>query len=409
MGAVRYTIDLLARGWLWISLILTPIVAHAGGLGFQAVAFFMGIGGALILLFNWKESVYFKQAWIPIFIGFTLWAWFTTLWSPYQADDALGNGLILFVFALTLILMPLVFMRLSDKQKRFASHLFMAGTVLAAGIMLFDVLSGFALSIFFDPVKADSNIYVRQGEAERAIGRGLMSYSHLIWPAAILMLTTLKRGWVLVGVVFLAFGLTAILDRLTLTIPTLIVTASFVAIAWYKPRLGLQLAIAIAISSLVFAPIIGILSSHLDEATLSKLPLSWEHRVRMWAYVWEQIQLNWLFGNGFDASRTYQDTFQARDGRDIVIVSLHPHNIGLQIWLEVGFVGVALISGFFVATLKPLIKFCHISARSAAMAGIIVATTINGALTIGVWQYWWWGLIALSICIVSVISHKKEA
>jgi len=409
VGAVRNTIDVLARGWLWLSLILTPIVAHAGGLGFQAVAFFMGIGGFLVLLFNWKESIYIKQAWMPIFIGFTLWAWLTTLWSPYQADDALGNGLILFVFALTLLFMPLVFKRLSEKQKTFASHLFMAGTVLAAGIMLFDVLSGFALSTFFDPVQVDSNIYVRQGEAERAIGRGLMSYSHLMWPMAILMLTTLKRGWVLVGVVFLAFGLTAILDRLTLTIPTLLVTASFVAIAWYKPRLGLKLAIALAIASLVFAPVIGILSNHLDEATLSKLPLSWEHRVRMWAYVWEQIQTNWLFGNGFDASRTYQDTFQARDGRDIVIVSLHPHNIGLQIWLETGLVGIVLVCGFLIATIKPLLKFFSTSARSAAIVGIIVATAINGALTIGVWQYWWWGLIALSVCMVSLISHKKEA
>ena len=98
-----------------------------------------------------------------------------------------------------------------------------------------------------------------------------------------------------------------------------------------------------------------------------------------------------------------------RQGRDITIVSLHPHNIGLQLWLETGLIGVLLAAGFLMALIKPVLVFCETKPRAAAMSGLIVATALNGALTIGIWQYWWWGLIALSAGLVSLIPHNHKA
>ncbi|WP_427454606.1 O-antigen ligase family protein [Litorimonas sp. WD9-15] len=408
MGAVRKGLDGLTQGWLWIGMILTPILAHAGGLGFQAFAFFLGCGALLVVAANLKDAVYLKGLWLPFFLAFTLWAWLAALWSPHEDLRLLDNGLKLFLFALALILMPIVFLRLTGRGRENLGHVFMAGTVLAAGLFLFDVLSGYALSTFVDPVEVSSNIYVRQGEAERSLGRGLMTYTHLVWPAAILMIVSFKRGWALALTVLAAFAAAAIFNRLSLIIPTLAATAVFVALAWYRPRLGIMIAFAFAIASLVLAPLVGIFAGMLDEAALSKLPLSWEHRVRMWAYVWERIQENWLLGNGFDVSRTYQETFKARDGRDIVIVSLHPHNIGLQLWLEAGLVGVCLAAGFLIAAIKPILNFCASPARAAAMSGLVIAATLNGALTIGIWQYWWWGIIALGMCMVGLIPHEQD-
>jgi len=236
-----------------------------------------------------------------------------------------------------------------------------------------------------------------------------MSYSQLIWPAIILILVHFKQGWVLTIGLILVLAVTAILNRLSLCIPVLCVSAAFVALAASRPRLGIISAFLVAISTLLFAPIIGVLASLVDEATLSSIPLSWEHRVRMWAFVWERIQESWLIGNGFDVSRTLQDTFLSRDGRDITIVSLHPHNIGLQLWLETGLIGVLLATGFLMALIKPVLVFCETKPRAAAMSGLIVATALNGALTIGIWQYWWWGLIALSAGLVSLIPHNHKA
>lgn len=384
-----------------------PVLAHAGGLGFQPFAFLLGVGGWLIIAANWREAGYLKGLWLPFFLGFTIWAWLATLWSPHADDLLLGNGVKLVVFALALVPLPMVFQRLSPQNRTLMGHALMAGTVLAAGLMLFDVMSGYSLSILVDPIRADSNIYIRQGEAERALGRGLATYSQLVWPAIILMLISFKRAWVLALAVLAAFCAAAILNRLSLTIPTLAVTTVFVALAWYKPRLGLTLAFIVAITSLVLAPLIGLISASLDESALRQLPLSWEHRVRMWAYVWDRIQENWLIGNGFDVSRTYQETFASRDGRDIVIVSLHPHNVGLQIWLETGLVGVCLAVGFVASLWRPAVKACASPARAAALTGVIIATTLTAALTIGAWQYWWWGVIALGVVLVLLLPHKN--
>jgi len=396
--------------FLWLTLILTPIVAHAGGLGFQIIAFTLGCSGLLLTILDRDWSSYFPKIWLPLYIAFLSWAWIASLWSPYEKAEHMGHGLMLFVFGIILIFLPIIFDRLREGPKWVLAHLFMAGTVLAIGLMLFDVLSGFALSIMVDPVDAGSNIYVRQGDAEQNLGRGIMSYSQLIWPAIILFLLHLKRGgWVLAMGLLILLAITAILNRLSLSIPVLGVSAAFVVLAAFRPRLGLKLAFLVAIASLIFAPIIGFLASQFDEATLRSLPLSWEHRVRMWTFVWERIQESWIIGNGFDVSRTYQDTFETRDGRDITIVSLHPHNIGLQLWLETGIIGVVLASGFLAGLIKPVLTFCETKPRAAAMSGFIVATACNGALTIGIWQYWWWGLIALSASLISLIPHKNKA
>ena len=142
--------------------------------------------------------------------------------------------------------------------------------------MLIDILSGFGLSILVDPVDAGSNIYVRQGDAEQNLGRGIMSYSQLIWPAIILILVHFKQGWVLTIGLILVLAVTAILNRLSLCIPVLCVSAAFVALAASRPRLGIISAFLVAISTLLFAPIIGVLASLVDEATLSSIPLSWD-------------------------------------------------------------------------------------------------------------------------------------
>ena len=120
----------------------------------------------------------------------------------------------LFVFGVILIFLPTIFDRLREGPKRLIAHLFMAGSVLAIGLMLIDILSGFGLSILVDPVDAGSNIYVRQGDAEQNLGRGIMSYSQLIWPAIILILVHFKRGWVLTIGLILVLAVTAILNRL---------------------------------------------------------------------------------------------------------------------------------------------------------------------------------------------------
>ena len=151
------------------------------------------------------------------------------------------------------------------------------------------------------------------------------------------------------------------------------------------------------------------MTSGIDPAAMGEVPLSWEHRLRMWAYSWDMMQQAPLMGHGFDASRVFNElTFRAPDGRDITVMSLHPHNIGLQIWLETGLEGVILSVSFIVVLMRKILKICTNSAQAFAAAGLIVATATNGAATIGVWQHWWWALIVFAACIIILLPRNLQ-
>jgi len=129
----------------------------------------------------------------------------------------------------------------------------------------------------------------------------------------------------------------------------------------------------------------------------------------MWAYSWDLIQQAPLIGHGFDASRSFDDlTFRAPDGRDILVMSMHPHNIGLQIWLETGVVGVIFASGFLLLLCRSMLKFCANSTTAFAAAGLIAATATNGAATIGIWQHWWWALIVFSASLILFLPKERS-
>ena len=113
--------------------------------------------------------------------------------------------------------------------------------------------------------------------------------------------------------------LSAHFNNLSIVILTSILAAGFAAIAAWRPKLGLTLAFALAICSLAFAPVLGFISSMLDAELMRKIPLSWEHRLRMWAYSWDLIRQAPVMGHGFDAARSFDElTFRAPDGRDIL-------------------------------------------------------------------------------------------
>lgn len=410
MGALIKGLDGLSRGTLWFALLLAPLIALAGGLGFQAVGLLIGVSTFLVWIADRTGADYLKSFWPLALIVFLGWAWISSLWSPYEAKILGGNASILFALVLSLLFVPLAFLRLTPRLKSILSWVVILTSGVGVALILFDAISGYAFSIWVDPVDPGGDPIQRRSDAEMNLGRGQVSYAQLAWPIAALMMLKVKRGVWLAAALFSALCLSAYFNGLAIVVPALAVSAVFAALAWWKPGLGISLAFGLAISSLVFAPLLGILSSLIDPDTMRKLPLSWEHRVRMWAYCWELIQQAPLIGHGFDASRVYDErTFLTPDGRNIPVISMHPHNVGLQIWLETGVIGVVLICTSLALLVRKTLQTCQNSLRAMAIAGLISGTATCGAVTVGVWQHWWWALIILAVGLIIMLPHNNEA
>jgi len=409
MGALVKTFHGLSRGWLWLTVLLMPILALAGGLGFQIAGAAIGLSGLLAWAADRTGAQYLRSAWPVWILLFMLWALLSTLWSPYEADILGGNASVLFALVLALLFVPFVFLKLPETQKSILIWTVIGAGLVGVLLLLIDGASGFALSLWGDPVAPGEDPIRRRGDAEMNLGRGQVSYVQLLWPIAALLAVRVKQGWILALLAFVGLMLSAHFNDLIIVIPTAILAGVFAGVAAWRPKWGLTLAFVLAISSLAFAPVLGWISSLVDVELMRKIPLSWEHRLRMWGYSWELIRQAPLIGHGFDSARVFEDlTFRAPDGRDITVMSMHPHNIGLQIWLETGVIGVVLIVGFLAALLKTVLRTCLHSAQAFAASGLIATIATSGAATVGVWQHWWWALIVLAASLICLIPLKSE-
>jgi O-antigen ligase len=130
----------------------------------------------------------------------------------------------------------------------------------------------------------------------------------------------------------------------------------------------------------------GLAAAGLDELEL--MPKNGRARVHIWNFAAERIAERPVFGWGFDAARSMPDFGQQPYSEELGdTIPLHPHNAALQVWLELGAVGVALV-------LAPLILALSRTDRLPPLDRVFAQATFAGTLTValigyGIWQNQW--------------------
>lgn len=76
-------------------------------------------------------------------------------------------------------------------------------------------------------------------------------------------------------------------------------------------------------------------------------------------------------------------------------LTLHPHNGALQIWIELGGIGVLAASGLLLLLGRRIAGFAR-AMQPAALAGL-AALSLMAVVSHGLWQSWWLGLISTAI------------
>lgn len=393
--------DKIGKGLLFGVLILMPLVSFAGGLGVAPLAFILGIWG-LISSFR-QKTIKISPFLISLFI-FLLWLCITAIWSPYRPDDLLTNYLKLLIMGLVFYFSLPLFKSTTLPIK----HLLMATTFFAAGLVVIDVLSNFSLTFLFTPPADAHERALRSGDTEMNFGHATTILVLLCLPVAMLMKSHLKFGSIIACLFMGLIGLGAWLNGLSVGLLGLFGVIAASGLAYMFPKFIPRALLAIAIIAILAAPVLAYFSSQVSVEDMLALPLSWEHRLRMWGYCWPVIAESPIFGTGFDASRTFTDSFIARDGREITTVSLHPHNVGIQIWVEVGLVGAVLASAVLMSLFKPLQNYVQSRERAVAVSGVIAAGLIISSITYGAWQFWWWASIFMAIGALHFLPKEEN-
>jgi O-antigen ligase len=123
-----------------------------------------------------------------------------------------------------------------------------------------------------------------------------------------------------------------------------------------------------------------------------KLPYSLLHRFRIWEYFQQNIEKKILIGWGMDASHILSKKQFFNENYEIS--ALHPHNSVLQIWFELGIVGI-IIGSFFLTQLFQIIKPLAWDKKRFIYAQITTAFIISLS-AFGFWQAWWLTLLWIS-------------
>ncbi len=149
----------------------------------------------------------------------------------------------------------------------------------------------------------------------------------------------------------------------------------------------------------------------------SAWPGSAAHRLMVWDFAASRIAEAPLFGHGAEASRALPggrdapgaerlERFGLGGGRAAEwiarseILPLHPHNLALQVWLELGAVGGALAAWLAWALGAAAAR----GPNPAGAAGALAAGSVVAMLSYGAWQHWWVAALALAAVAAARLS-----
>ncbi|WP_162200157.1 O-antigen ligase family protein [Kiloniella spongiae] len=198
--------------------------------------------------------------------------------------------------------------------------------------------------------------------------------------------------------------------------------AVVLAAVWYLafctfPKVGFRVLPVVLIISVLSMPLVTRYVEPLYDAQSSQsIPFSAKHRFFIWDFVSSQILENPIRGWGFDSARDYPNNGvenyvhvnakgdqRALEGR---IISLHPHNFALQVWLELGLIGAILVS-IIIWMVFGYLKSRQLAERIEIQA-MLVSTFIVALLGYGIWQNRWFVMFFIFAAMLPLIQKKED-
>lgn len=394
---------------LIVMFVALPFMSHAGGLGIAAI---VALSGLLGMIGFWpvhiKDFLLNVPAALWAIMALLLWGTFSVLWSPYQSSNTLNNAVkMLLGMPVYLGCAAMIFAQNKYARNILPSLLVVAliGSIVA---VLIDLLANHSLTLLVDPLAEGENFAQRSGDMTQNISHAVSVLVLLAAPVSMLLWQKGRFGKISAVMIIVLIGFSTHKANASAAQIGLLAALIFMGLASFKPKFVLKSAFFTAGACILLAPLFAFISGKLSPETRTKLPFSWEERVFNWEALYQKILEHPFIGHGFDAVRTFNGTHTIRGFEDRALVSLHPHNAGLHLWVEVGFVGVVLACLALYLGARTLTGSEGLSKpRLIAASGLCAATAVMASLSYGVWQDWWWAAIIFSS--TSIVLIKKPS
>lgn len=378
---------LLTRLGLFLLVVIAPIVAMFSRRG---VVVLIPIATALLIIAAALEGRlaaalrrFVRLLMAPHALGFIVllaYAGLSLAWTPVPGLA----GTRLLNIALTFLLFVAATACVREQVRLSDVNLIPVGVALAAVALALEYLPGSPLAGLIDP---DGDIMGNH--------RAAMLLALLVWPA-IGSLFWRDRRWQAIAIGLITVLALWLVRNLVIVTAFLAGTAAYV-LAVRQPRLAPLVVGSASLVLLALAPLAGWLMARYGGFLL---PREGDELVGIWRDVTYALPSHLFTGFGFDASAVL-----ARGVDGDILAS--PRNTALQIWLELGLVGVLLAAG--TITLSYFASTMAVERHRPAVLAVLSSATIMMYSGLAAWQIWWLtmlGLTSLSLSFVSRLSAR---
>ena len=382
-----------------------------------AVLFVVTILTALGWCRVYKRSVLWPPVSFQIpFAVFVVYAAISSAWSPtpfvsLKSSAMLGlmtfGGLFLMSFA----------RRLEKSEIEILGRALFSGTIISLVLLCIENYTDISIWRWLKVVVMGKTNFVISKQPMLVYNSAMSVGVLIIWP---LLLFGLGK-WRLIGASGVLLGMVIFFwSESDTPVFAFFLGSLIVLLFWWAPKIMRVAFGSIVVAFMFIAPLIPGLFQGPDtiRAEMPYMPHSGLHRIMIWKVTAKHIAESPVAGLGMDTSRSLygRETrfvlyFPSPDPKEPVWQSyfepipLHPHNGILQIWLELGAIGIAIL-GWIIFILIRTAGLCQ---SQPIVMGFCVSYLAIGSLSFGAWQSWWICAIWLSAAIlVSRLSSVEQ-
>lgn len=341
----------------------------------------------------------------------TIWTLATTIWAPLPASSFTLAFRVLAMMVAGFYLASCVARFEAGDRQTFANAIGLSG-VLFVAVFLFELVTSGALT---STAITTWNWITPWESPQRYHGAFLTSASAalviFVWPGALALARRTSVGW---AVAFLVVASLAVMGQdMSGSKIGFAVAGIAGAMMWLWPRFtGAAILMGLVAANLALFLVVyswgapGLVTWLAERLATHALPLPWQERVYIIDFALGKIAEQPLFGWGFDASRTISAGITGPFNGNPAI-PLHPHSLWLQVWLELGLVGVALVLALVGVLVGRISTFRDEPMVAAAAAATVVSYLVIGNISFGAWQNWWLAVAWLAVGFFVAVGPKK--
>ncbi|MBM3569124.1 MAG: hypothetical protein FJX46_10255 [Alphaproteobacteria bacterium] len=376
--------------------VLTLAAALLVPLGALKAGWIAGLFAVLALaaaVLSWRRAVAALGGFPGrVFLVVVLWALAT---APFAVDPAGAfalAGILIVTFLGVVLLLELP----AETGPGFARAL-IAGYAVGAVLIALDVFTGnwlfHTLRGNYDPA------LVRWSAHNRAVDVMMLSTFVVM---ALLWRQGRRLGAFAAGLAMIAILVPAQSSSAKLAF---LLAAIAAAATWRFGAMACRALAALSALAVLVMPLALWLPVERIQALVPEAKISALHRFHIWRFAGERIAEHPWLGWGLDAARAIPGGAETSPvgGQ---MMALHPHNAGLQIWLELGLVGALCGAWLMTALWRRIGAMPDALARATAAATAAAAFAI-AMLSFGLWQGWWLATLGLVAVLTRAALHAR--